>query len=245
MIIAMPMAGLGNRFHQSNNKYKKPKPLVQVKGQPMIKKVIDNLRPKDNCKFVFMINKEMDVDWNLANKLKSWQPNSNIIRIEGITEGAVSTAITGAKYINTDEDLLVTACDQLVDIDMDVFYNWCRESEADGVILTYKHTHSNHSYAEVKDNLVTRTAEKIVISDNAAIGIYWFRHGTDFINACCEKVGRGKKDINNEYYVCPLYNNLISWGKKVMVYEVPVDKAHLLGTPELLDDYTKTMFSDS
>jgi hypothetical protein len=41
--------------------------------------------------------------------------------------------------------------------------------------------------------------------------------------------------VNNEYYVCPVYNNAIKGGLKVRTFDVP--KMWGLGTPEDLNYY--------
>ena len=41
MNIIVPMAGAGSRFEKAG--YTFPKPLIEVKGQPMIAKVVENL----------------------------------------------------------------------------------------------------------------------------------------------------------------------------------------------------------
>ena len=40
MNIVVPMAGAGSRFEKAG--YSFPKPLIEVKGQPMIAKVVEN-----------------------------------------------------------------------------------------------------------------------------------------------------------------------------------------------------------
>ena len=50
--IVLPMAGKGSRF--ANAGYSLPKPFIDVAGKPMIKVVIDNLRPKIEHRFIFI-----------------------------------------------------------------------------------------------------------------------------------------------------------------------------------------------
>ena len=51
----------------------------------------------------------------------------------------------------------------------------------DGLLLTFKSNSSNYSYAKVnEDGYVTETAEKKAISNNACVGIYGFKKGSDF-----------------------------------------------------------------
>ena len=57
--------------------------------------------------------------------------------------------------------------------------------------------------------LVTGVAEKRVISDEATVGIYYFRRGADFVRAAEEMIAADER-INGEFYVAPVYNRLIA-----------------------------------
>ena len=54
--IVIPMAGAGSRF--ANAGFKDPKPLIKINDIPMIKIVIDNLKPKQDHKFIFICQKD-------------------------------------------------------------------------------------------------------------------------------------------------------------------------------------------
>jgi dTDP-glucose pyrophosphorylase len=86
---------------------------------------------------------------------------------------------------------------------------------------------------------VLETAEKKVISNNATAGIYYFKHGKDFVKAAQAMIHKGCHH-NGEYYVCPAFNELILDGKKIYTYEVESKKMHGLGTPEEVKDYTNS-----
>jgi hypothetical protein len=89
---------------------------------------------------------------------------------------------------------------------------------------------SSWSYAATGDyGFVTEVAEKNQISNNATAGIYYWRHGSDFVKYAEQMI---KKDIrvNNEFYVGPVYNEAILDGKYIGIY--PLDKMIPLGTPE-------------
>ena len=56
LTIVVPMAGRGSRFAQVG--YTLPKPLIPVHGAPMIRLVIDNIRPSTPHRFVFVCQRE-------------------------------------------------------------------------------------------------------------------------------------------------------------------------------------------
>jgi hypothetical protein len=103
----------------------------------------------------------------------------------------------------------------------------------DGGILTFKATHPKWSYAKLnEDGFVSEVAEKKVISDEATVGIYYWRHGSDYVKYAEQMI---KKDIrtNGEFYTCPVFNEAIGHNKKIRVKTI--DKMWGIGTPEDLN----------
>jgi len=51
-----------------------------------------------------------------------------------------------------------------------------------------------------------------------------------------------KKDIrvNNEFYVCPVYNEMILEGMSIKPFGIKADQMHGLGTPEDLNVFLKS-----
>jgi hypothetical protein len=85
----------------------------------------------------------------------------------------------------------------------------------------------------VKQNLVVQVAEKVVISDKACAGIYYFKSGKDYVDSVVQMIIKNIR-TNNEFYIAPTYNELIAKDKKISVYELDVNKKHMLGTPNEL-----------
>ena len=75
-------------------------------------------------------------------------------------------------------------------------------NKIDGAILTFTATHPKWSYAKVdKNNNVTKVAEKKVISNNATVGVYYWKHGKDFVKYANQMIDKNIR-VNNEFYVC-------------------------------------------
>jgi hypothetical protein len=70
--------------------------------------------------------------------------------------------------------------------------------------------------------------EKQVISDEATVGIYNFRHGSDFVRAADQMIAKNLR-VNNEFYVAPTYNQLISEGARVAIFNVGSEGAGMYG----------------
>lgn len=217
--IVLPMAGKGSRF--ANAGYSLPKPFIDVAGKPMIKVVIDNLRPKIEHRFIFICQNDHIKRYNAKALLESYTDDPIIIGIDGYTEGQLCTALLAEKFINSDDMLMTANTDQYIDFDINQFLEELQTKKLDGLIMTMTAHDPKWSYAKINTatGLVEETAEKIVISDQATCGIYSFKNGKDFVKA-------GKKLIandfrtNGEFYICPCYNELIKVKKKIGVFNI-------------------------
>ena len=235
MNILIPMAGRGSRFESLG--YTFPKPLIEVKGKPMIQVVVDNLNIK--AKYTFIVQKKHYVKYNLQYLLNLIAPNCNIVQVDGITEGAACTTLLAKEFINNDQSLLMANSDQFVEWDSNKTLYAFSNSKCDGGILTFTASHPKWSYAKVnEEGFVTEVAEKKPISNNATVGIYWWKKGSDYVKYAEKMI---KKDIrtNNEFYVCPVFNEAIQDGKKVLIKEINNNGMWGMGTPEDLDNFLK------
>ncbi|MFT5653732.1 MAG: dTDP-glucose pyrophosphorylase [Psychromonas sp.] len=201
--IVIPMAGKGSRFVKEG--YSDPKPLILLEKKRMIEVVINNLRPSIEHRFIFICQQSHLLDYDLAVKLKEWAPGCEVIGIDGITEGAACTVLCAKEYINNDDSLMIANSDQWVDVDIDTYLAFMDSESLDGLIMTMKADDPKWSYAKVNDKgSVVEVVEKVVVSDEATVGIYNYRHGSDFVIKA-EKMIKNKIMSNGEYYVAPVY----------------------------------------
>ena len=229
--ILIPMAGEGSRFREVG--YTFPKPIIEVKGKPMIQLVVENLNIKAN--YIFIIRKDHQKKFNIKSLLSVIQPNCKIVEVDELTEGAACTALLAKKYINNNNPLLIANSDQYIKWDSSkTMYNFISK-KIDGGILTFESVHPKWSYAKIdKNEVVTEVAEKKVISNNATVGIYYWSKGNDFVKYANQMI---KKNIrtNNEFYICPVFNEAIKAGK--VIKSEKIEKMQGLGTPEDLDNF--------
>lgn len=228
--VLIPMAGAGSRFVDAG--YSFPKPLIDVNGKPMIQVVVDNLAIDAN--YIFVVQKEHREKYNLDSMLGLIAPNCKIVEVDGVTEGAACTTLLAKEYINNDAPLLVANSDQYIEWNsMDFMYKM-NEGEYDGGIVTFKSTHPKWSYAKTDGlGMVTQVAEKNPISDDATVGIYYWKRGKDYVTYAEDMIALDQR-VNGEFYVCPVFNYAIRDTKQIIKYQV----ANMwgLGTPEDLED---------
>ena len=229
--VLIPMAGAGSRFEKAG--YTFPKPLIEVRNKPMIQVVVENLNLDAN--YIYVVQKSHREKYNLDTLLNLLTPGCKIVETDGLTEGAACTALLAKEYIDNDNPLFFANSDQFVEWDSNEFMYKMQETNADGGIVTFKATHPKWSFAKVDENgLVTEVAEKNPISDIATVGYYYWKKGSDFVKYAEQMI---EKDIrvNNEFYVCPVFNQAIEDNKQIRTFNTAGMWG--LGTPEDLNYY--------
>lgn len=236
--IVVPMAGAGSRFQKAG--YNLPKPLISVNGIPMIRVIIENLKPSTPHRFIFICQKAHADEYDLQLKMSAWAPGSEVVMVNGLTEGAACTVLAAEKLINSDEPLMIANSDQYVDVDIDVYLDVMKMENLDGLIMTMKADDPKWSFVGMRGGLVTRVVEKEVISDEATVGIYNFRRGRDFVDAAYDMIQKNLR-VNNEFYVAPTYNQLIGRGARIGIYNVGEEANGMygLGIPKDLELFLK------
>ena len=229
MNVLIPMAGAGSRF--ANAGYTFPKPLIEVNGKPMIQVVVENLNI--DAHYIFLVQKEHYEKYNLKQLLNLISPECDIIQVDGLTEGAACTTLLARDLINNDEPLLMANSDQFVEWNSNECLYAFTADAIDGGIVTFKATHPKWSFAKIGDDgFVTEVAEKNPISDNATVGIYFWKKGSDYVKYADQMISNNIR-TNNEFYVCPVFNEAIADDKKIRVKQI--EKMWGIGTPEDLN----------
>ena len=229
--ILIPMAGAGSRFEKAG--YTFPKPLIEVKGKPMIQVVVENLNMKAN--YIYVVQKSHREKYNLDALLSLITPGCKIVETEGMTEGAACTALLAKEHINWDAPLFFANSDQFVEWDSNEFMYKMNETDADGGIVSFEATHPKWSFAKVDEQgLVTEVAEKKPISNIATVGYYYWKHGSDFVKYAEQMIEKNDR-VNGEFYVCPTFNHAIADGKQIRTFNA--EEMWGLGTPTDLEYY--------
>ena len=159
---------------------------------------------------------------------KKFGDDIKVVVLDKLTDGSVCSCLYAEEYIDNDAPLVI----HTLDIEFRPVFNphVLTEMDADGLLLTFKSNSANYSYAKVGDDgFVTETAEKKAISNNACVGIYGFKKGSDFCKYARDMIKRDLR-TKNEFYISPLYNLFIEDNKQIKTQSV--DKMHVFGTPD-------------
>lgn len=228
--IVIPMAGRGSRFADAG--YVNPKPLIDIYGHPMIEYVTKNITPECEHRFIYICQEEHLEKYNLDTELRRMSSNCEIVTIDHITEGAACTVLLAEKYIDSYDSLMIANSDQYVDTDINEYFN--KLGENDGLIMTMPADDPKWSFIKFDDKgYVQMVREKEVISNEATVGIYNYKHGSDFVRYAHQMIDKNIR-VNNEFYVAPVYNEMIEDGKKIVFHNVGKNM-YGLGTPDDLE----------
>lgn len=234
--ILIPMAGEGSRFVKAG--FEKPKPFIDVKGKPMVSRVMENLN-YPNAKFILIGRKEhLERERELVLQIEK-EYNATFIGIDRLTEGTACTILHAREFINNNTPLLIANSDQIVDMEVSKYIDDCFSRNLDGSILTFtdKEKDPKWSFAKINSQgLVIEVKEKEVISDFATVGIYLFSKGKLFVDSAIDMIINNDR-VNNEFYTCPCYNYSIKLGAKIGIYNINFEQMHGMGIPADLDKY--------
>lgn len=234
MNIVIPMAGLGKRFSDAG--YSKSKPLVNVLGQPMIGRVLDNItNDSGHGKFIFILNGNDDTE-EIEKVIHEYVFSYKILRTNGLTDGSARTALLANYFIDNSEELIITNCDQITqDLNLSLLSEFAKMNNADGVVGAFISSSPKNSYMLLnEDGEVYQIKEKMVISNLATNGLHYWRKGSDFVDSATRMIEANER-YNNEFYIAPTYNHMISAGKRVLPFFYNLH--HPIGTPEDLKKY--------
>ncbi|MFN3076131.1 MAG: glycosyltransferase family 2 protein [Alphaproteobacteria bacterium] len=235
LTIVIPMAGEGSRFAAAG--FADPKPFIDVAGQPMVARVLDNLSFPE-AQFV-LIARRSHVE-RAPGPVSRLEARGRVAfhLLDGLTEGTACTVLAARSLMPAEAPLLIANSDQLVDGGIGAMIADARARDLDGSIMVFRSPPDpKWSYAALDERgLVTRVAEKVPISEFATVGIYYFRN-VGLFSTAAEAMIAANDRVNNEFYTCPTYNYAIGRGARIGIWEIPPSAMHGLGTPEDLKAY--------
>jgi len=212
MNIIIPMAGLGSRFTKygfSTNKYLLP---VDIDKTKMIEKAILTLNIPSGSQFIFILREESGEDTELRNYLlKLCEKHSymcKILSVDHLTEGPTSTAYLAKDIVNNDIPLIISNSDQILEWNFKSFMK--TSAEYDGSVLTYNPPYEliigstdKHSFVRFDDTTKKpiEFVEKIVISNEALIGVHYYSKGNLFVSAAEYLFNNNIRAPNGEFYL--------------------------------------------
>lgn len=241
MNIVMPMAGLGSRFRDAG--YALPKPLIPVLGKPMYAWATDclPLDKADRLIFILLASQPEYPELKADIETRYAAYNPAVLSVPELTRGQSETVLASRELIDSPVPLLIHNADTGYEIG-DAWIEDIEHHKPDGALLVFKSRENRWSFSRTDDRgRVVEVREKDPISCWASTGTYYFGKGSDFVRLAERRI-IGEKVESGEFYVAPLYNDLIGEGSHVVNYEI--DRLFCFGTPEDLDATLSTLDFD-
>ena len=233
--ILLPMAGKSQHFADSEYPY--PKPLIEIGQKTIVERVVSNLAVAGpNVQFIFVVSSADCRKFHLDSTLNIITDHKcKIVRLDNDTKGAACSALMAINHIDNQDPLVIVNPDQLFDDCISALLEQFRD--ADAGVVTFESVHPRWSYVKIDQHgLVVETAEKRPISRNAIAGLYYFRHGTNFVNAAMSMI-RKDSNVNGRFYIAPCLNELVLKGKKIRTVSVNPLRYHTFYTPQKIKEY--------
>jgi dTDP-glucose pyrophosphorylase len=248
MQVVIPMAGIGSRFKEygfKTNKYLLP---IDLELHYMIEKAIVSLDISGPCTYFFIINEENGADTDLRKILHDicikYGFSYSIKSVDKLTEGPASTVYTIVNELDMDCSLFVSNSDQVLEWNFAKFLE--KSSNYDGCVLTYKPAYpltigakDKHSFIHLNsDGEIDECREKIVLSENALVGVHYFKTARHFKEAYEYMVRQNMRAPNGEFYLSLCYQSMIENGHTVGYCELDEsEQFYPVGEPGDYFDY--------
>ena len=226
--LIMPMGGGGARFRKMG--FRLPKPLIELQRKPLFYWAAQSINKYVAVEdIIFVVLQEHIDNFEIDKRIKEYYPAAKIQIIPHVLNGAVLTCLKGIKAITDDLPILFNDCDHAF-ICRD-FYDFCKRADflsVDGALLTFNSNSPNYSYVRFNSaGDVIGTAEKVLVSNEAICGAYYFGNKTIFSDAAEKYL---HTCAYTEFFVSGVYNEMGKKNKRITTF--PIDEHISFGTPE-------------
>ena len=223
----VPMAGRGSRFRDYG--YRVAKPLIQVRGKPMVLRTLASL--PDSGHWIFLPRAQDLERHPIERALRQFAPKCLIIPVDHDTSGQAATCLLATEYLDANDGLLITSSDYEHRYNAEKWTDILSDPSIDGAIWTYRMgaglVKNPMAFAYCRtdnDGRVLEVVEKRTISDHPeadplVVGTFWYRHAKDFLWAAHRMIDLGIT-VNGEHYVGTSINQLLEAGKRFVVFDI-------------------------
>ena len=236
MQILIPVSTRSTFFPEKDFYF--PKPLIEIKGTPMINHVIDNLSANiSDPEYTFVVNKDDSQKFSIENALKIYLGEDTTV-IEKLNEtcGALCSSLLAIDHIDHDQPLIISNSDQVLDDDISEKIKIFKENKYDAAVITFESNHPRWSYVMDDDDLVVQAFEKKVISKHAIAGFYYFRKASNFFDSAKRAI-LNDSSLDGLFYISSTINEMILDNRTVGHSKIQKDKYYSFYAPAPIKNY--------
>lgn len=238
--ILIPMGGVADF---DSEEYRYPKPLIEINGKPMIELVVACLNQiKGEKRFIFIVNAADCQKYHLDNVLRLITNDCGVvIQLEKETAGAACSALMAIDHIDNNDALMISNGDHIFNYDLNRVISGFESRSVDAGSVCFDSVHPKWSFVRLdENNKIIETAEKRPLSRNAIAGLYYFKHGSDFVRAAKKTIEKDAS-VNGRFYVAPTLNELVLEGKNLEIHSIPSSSYHNFYSPHKLKEYEDSL----
>ncbi|MDT8287440.1 MAG: hypothetical protein RQ748_10045 [Elusimicrobiales bacterium] len=235
-VLVITMAGRGERFLRAGRRL--PKYMLEAGGATLFELSLSGLPLDRFSRMVFVALRGHEEAFGVSSFVRERTralkapAEAEIMLLDSPTAGQAQTALAAGRLLDPDAGLAIYNIDTYFRSETLARTLEDPSARADGVIGAFRLGRRDEKWSFARlapDGFVAETAEKRQISDLALTGFYHFSRAGDFFEAAGAALAEGERE-RGEFYVAPLYNRLISAGRRFVADTA--SKIVPLGTPE-------------
>jgi len=229
MILLIPLGGRGDRFKKLG--YKKPKPLINVMGKPIITWLFDHLDLNSITMVIIPYNRELEKYCFEEFMTKTYPKiNFRFVKIPYQTQGAAETVWYALNTLASDMRDCPILC-----LDGDNFYlnNIVQQWKNGNSVFFYQDDSGKECFSFITmndQNHLLDIAEKERISSYACTGAYGFESYM-ILKKYCQEIMKQNLKQKNEYYLSGVVKLMITHDYLFYGQSVSTNDYVCLGTP--------------
>ena len=237
--VVIPIAGSSEEIIKDGHLY--PKPIIEIKGKPMIEWVTEPLNTISiPFKLIFLIKDEDASKFHLDNILKILHPKCDVIKLKNETKGGLCSVLMAIDFINESDPVLILNSDQILNIDFQEVLNYWEHNQVEAGVVTFPSIHPKLSYILIRHDKIIQTAEKNPISNMAIAGYYYFNNASFFFNSAFNTI-INDDHLSGSFYISTVLNNYILNNRKVSFWEISKNEYISLYSSKLISEFEKNI----
>lgn len=236
--ILLPSMGSSSFFKDSFF----PKPLIEIGNSTMLELVHDDFADVKDQRLLYVFPQEDCQHFHLDSSAKLLENTAVVLSLKGETKGALCTSLFCIEYIDNDDPLIISNSDQIIDVSFDEVVKSFEERNADAGVISFQSIHPRWSYVLLDDKgMALEVAEKRPLSYHAIAGFYYYKQGSDFVEAAKRAILK-QNHVDGKYYISASLNEMILMDKKIVTYEIDKSQYHSFYSPSKIREYEERLY---